>query len=230
MQPLGKLFQLSRPTQLFKGTIKPTLFGMMSQQAFRASHVSVPANRNTILLAGQIERSNVAQKVLTQEGVKFKVWKLLEEGRINDHFLRTWSTRFSKLSRQYIIDMETKSGISIGEIQRRFLKNALQQQNFMKLSPAGRISHAKQYRNAKDQIIKQWEGYTGQTWPTTLQLNKKTGNLEPVRHQIHHIIPQEVGGPHVWWNAHPLEAGAAHQGGVHSSGSPLNQILKDIVQ
>lgn len=54
------------------------------------------------------------------------------------------------------------------------------------------------------------------------------GKLQPVRHQIHHIIPQELGGPHIWWNAHPLEFGAAHQGGVHGSGSPLNQILKDI--
>ena len=54
------------------------------------------------------------------------------------------------------------------------------------------------------------------------------GKLQPERHQIHHIIPQELGGPHVWWNAHPLQAGAPHQGGVHGSGSPLNQILKSI--
>lgn len=52
---------------------------------------------------------------------------------------------------------------------------------------------------------------------------QRTGKFEPVRHQIHHIIPQELGGPHVWWNAHPLEAGGAHQGGVHGSGSPLTK-------
>jgi hypothetical protein len=37
MQPLGKLFQLSRPTQLFKGTIKPRLKVQIqaSQESFK---------------------------------------------------------------------------------------------------------------------------------------------------------------------------------------------------
>lgn len=72
----------------------------------------------------------------------------------------------------------------------------------------------------------QGEMNTGQVWPSTMKLID--GKLQPIRHQIHHIIPQEIGGPHVWWNAHPLEGGAAHQGGVHSKESSLNQILKSM--
>ena len=45
---------------------------------------------------------------------------------------------------------------------------------------------------------------------------------------LHHIILQEFGGPHLWWNMHPLELGKHHQGGVHGTGSPLNQIIKDV--
>ena len=73
---------------------------------------------------------------------------------------------------------------------------------------------------------------TGQVWPRyPSNMQAPDGSLHHLarkNHQIHHIIPQEIGGPHVWWNAHPLAAGAAHQGGIHGSGSALNQILKEL--
>ena len=135
-------------------------------------------------------------------------------------------TEFSKISRQYIVDMNTRAGIPIGEKQTNMLQIALRSQRFEELSVGEKIVHAKQYRASKDTMIAQWQDHTGHTWPTTLKLID--GTLQPERHQIHHIIPQELGGPHVWWNAHPLQAGTPHQGGVHGSGSPLNQILKSI--
>ena len=41
------------------------------------------------------------------------------------------------------------------------------------------------------------------------------------------IVPQQVGGPHKWWNIHPLEGGAHHQGGVHGTASVLSKILQE---
>lgn len=46
-------------------------------------------------------------------------------------------------------------------------------------------------------------------------------------YQAHHIIPQQLGGPHEWWNMHPLHP-TDHLRGIHGSGSALNQIIKEV--
>lgn len=115
-------------------------------------------------------------------------------------------TDFSKLSRQYIIDMNTRAGIHLGETQTNMLAIALRSKRFDKLDPVKQIEHVKQYRTSKDTMIGQWEHHTGQTWPRYPTLNRATGEIEMTKAQIHHIIPQEVGGPHVWWNAHSFRS------------------------
>jgi 5-methylcytosine-specific restriction endonuclease McrA len=47
-----------------------------------------------------------------------------------------------------------------------------------------------------------------------------------VKHQAHHVIPQELGGPHEWWNMHPAEGGSVHQGGIHRKDGPLSKLVE----
>lgn len=77
------------------------------------------------------------------------------------------------------------------------------------------------------ELINSWEKNTGQKWPSDNVFDPKKGEFVNKDHQLHHIIPQDVGGPHEWWNAHPLRAGSSHQGGVHGKDSPLRQIIKE---
>lgn len=65
--------------------------------------------------------------------------------------------------------------------------------------------------------IKEWEQKTGQTWP--LDSNGR-------KYQLHHIIEQQYGGPHEWWNAHPARFPDQHQGGIHGAGSPARELFK----
>ena len=136
-------------------------------------------------------------------------------------------TPLSKQARQYIVDMEKRSGIAIQEEQRSLLNQALKQKKFEKLSGAEKKTHGAAYKNPKlkASLISQWEKKTGQQWPVTIKVID--GVEKSIPHQFHHIIPQQVGGPHKWWNGHPLSRGEHHQGGVHGAGSVLNQMLKE---
>ena len=120
----------------------------------------------------------------------------------------------------------------IASKKRSLLKEALQNKKFEKLEGEAAKIHKAPYKNQKlkDSLIEQWQQETGHVWPVSMRLSKKTGQMKPVRHDIHHIIPQEFGGYHEWWNIHPLEFGKQHQGGVHGAGSVLNKITRDAKQ
>ncbi|MBL9029162.1 MAG: HNH endonuclease [Caedimonas sp.] len=137
-------------------------------------------------------------------------------------------TEFSRQVRETMHDMETRSGIMIGSEQRKMLRQALQEKKFKELNPEAKTQHRDEFKRLKENLRKEWEENTGQKWPkSSLELNKKSGQMEPVNDQVHHIIPQKVGGPHEWWNVHPLEK-AQHQGGVHGKEAPLRRIMKDL--
>ena len=139
-------------------------------------------------------------------------------------------TPLSKQSFNYIKDMETRSNIPIQAPQQQFLKQALQENKFEKLTPDAKIAHSKQYDKIRNNLINEWEANTGQKWPVYTQdlYNKANSRIAEAgkKLQIHHIIPQQVGGPHTWWNIHPLGI-PDHQLGVHLPKAPLSQILKD---
>jgi 5-methylcytosine-specific restriction endonuclease McrA len=140
-------------------------------------------------------------------------------------------TPFSRQTRDYVRDIEAHSGgIKVLPQEQRLVKEALQTRRFEKMDPAAAEAHRTIYRNKKvqDSLKKEWSEKTGREWPST-----PTGKIDPITkepilapHQAHHIIPQQLGGPHEWWNIHPIPL-KGHQGGVHGSGSPLNKILKD---
>jgi hypothetical protein len=140
------------------------------------------------------------------------------------------SSRIGFRGRDYVRDMETRSGLPINSEQRGLLKEALQEKDFKKLSPEEKKLHSAPFKNEKfkDGLKSGWEKNTGQKWPGEMRFNPKTNKVEHYPDQLHHIIPQEVGGLHEWWNIHPLRAGSAHQGGVHGKNSPLRQIMKEI--
>jgi predicted ribonuclease toxin of YeeF-YezG toxin-antitoxin module len=83
-------------------------------------------------------------------------------------------------------------------------------------------------KSVKNRAIKQWEANTGQKWPT-YQSNvlKPDGSVlakQGSKYDAHHIIPKGEGGPHEWWNMHPVPR-PMHQADVHGSGSLLKQFL-----
>jgi hypothetical protein len=131
--------------------------------------------------------------------------------------------------RSYAKEIESVSGLPIAEQQRTQLFNALREKNYVKLSQSEKLDHGKLYQNKalKDSLIAEWEVNTGQKWPTYEKLNSLTGITEVKRYQFHHIIPQQYGGPHAWWNGHPLLPDF-HQGGIHGKYSILTGILKSL--
>jgi hypothetical protein len=135
--------------------------------------------------------------------------------------------RIGLKGRDYIRDMEGRSGISIQPEQRSLLVSTLQENEFRVLDREAKSLHSREYRMAKSNLISEWEQNTGNVWPIRERMNLNTGKKELVPDQIHHIIPQQVGGPHEWWNMHPLEAGRHHQGGVHGKDSVLRKITKE---
>ncbi len=53
-------------------------------------------------------------------------------------------------------------------------------------------------------------------------LRKRKGQL----YDLHHLIEQNYGGPHVWWNAQPASFPDQHQLGIHGKDSPAKELFK----
>ncbi len=91
--------------------------------------------------------------------------------------------------------------------------------------------HSKPFKQQpafKARLIREWAVKTDQKWPTYEKINPITGKKQLQDYQAHHIIPQQVGGPHEWWNIHPMRDASTHQGGIHGSGSELSRVLRTI--
>jgi hypothetical protein len=84
-------------------------------------------------------------------------------------------------------------------------------------------------KTVRDRAVKAWEQHTGSAWPRhTNVVYGKNGNVlarigDP--YEAHHVIPKQIGGPHAWWNMHPVPR-PEHQSVVHASKSFLNQIME----
>ena len=77
----------------------------------------------------------------------------------------------------------------------------------------------------KNNVIKEWEKQTGQKWPTYTEdvISEKTGRVirrKGDKYDAHHIIENNIGGEHEWWNIHPARFPDEHQAGIHGAGSP----------
>jgi predicted ribonuclease toxin of YeeF-YezG toxin-antitoxin module len=80
----------------------------------------------------------------------------------------------------------------------------------------------------RNKVIKEWEAATGQSWPKyTKDLLTADGRVfmrKGNRYDAHHIIPKKDGGPHEWWNMHPVPR-PMHQADIHATNGFLNQFL-----
>ena len=143
------------------------------------------------------------------------------------------TTALPKELKSYVREVESKSGLRVHPKQQEMLAKDLRENRYQKLTPEERVEHSKPFQNRtfKDSLISEWEAQTGQSWPRYSQpVYKKDGSIfkkigDP--YDAHHINPQQIKGQHQWWNMHPTPVDQ-HQGGIHGSGSKLNDILKSL--
>jgi len=139
--------------------------------------------------------------------------------------------------RNYIREVESKSGIKIPEEQRALLAKDLRDNVYTRLEGDALKSHQSAYNSSiRDRLIGEWEKMGGDVkvreWPRYQEpVYKKSGEiLKNVgeKFDAHHINPQQMGGKHEWWNVHPLHI-EDHLRGVHGKGSILGEIVKEVV-
>lgn len=80
--------------------------------------------------------------------------------------------------------------------------------------------------SVKNQLIKKWELETGRQWPRYLKDvmssdGKRVVAREGNAYDAHHIIPKNIGGPHEWWNMHPVPR-PSHQAEIHAANAILS--------
>ena len=122
------------------------------------------------------------------------------------------------LVRKYFKHIQEVTGKEIHQKQIDKLKDALRKKEYKKLPPDEYSKHTKNYTTTKrEELIKKWEEETGQKWPV---------DEKGRRYQLHHIIEQQYGGEHEWWNIHPAKFPDQHQGGIHGANSPSREIFK----
>ncbi|MHC5250988.1 T7SS effector LXG polymorphic toxin [Listeria kieliensis] len=137
----------------------------------------------------------------------------------------------SQLIRDYIRDVEARTGRSIPKNQVDLLKEALRTKEYTKLTPRESRANRYEFNKVKVELKKEWELKTGQKWPVykndiysanTGKVLKKAG--EP--YDAHHVIENSFGGDSAWWNIHPARYPNEHQAGIHAAGSPARKLFK----
>lgn len=77
--------------------------------------------------------------------------------------------------------------------------------------------------------VAMWERQTGRTWPRyqsdTFAKNGQRVGKAGEQYDAHHIVPKGQGGPHEWWNMHPIPR-PEHMDAVHSARGFLNVITR----
>ncbi|MFU2164680.1 hypothetical protein ACMZ6Z_07815 [Streptococcus pluranimalium] len=98
------------------------------------------------------------------------------------------------------------------------------------LSPVETSKHRAKFNEVKDNLISEWEQYTGQEWPTytedVLGKNGKIVRRAGDKYDAHHIIENSFGGQHEWWNIHPAKFPNEHQAGIHGGDSISRNLFK----
>ncbi len=133
------------------------------------------------------------------------------------------------LAKGYIRDVESKIGLKIHKKQIEQLKTVLRENTYEKMLPLETLKHRNKFNSVKNKLISEWEEKTGQKWPRyTEEVYDKKGRVardigQP--YDAHHIIENNFGGPHEWWNIHPAKFPDEHQAGIHGKGSSSNKLF-----
>ncbi len=135
------------------------------------------------------------------------------------------------LVKDYVRDVESRTGIKLSKNQVEEIKNALRNKEYTKLTTKETAKYRNEFNKVKNNLIEQWESNTGQKWsrytedvisPNTGKVVRKAGD----KYDAHHIIENSFGGEHEWWNIHPAKFPNEHQSGIHGAGSPANELFK----
>ncbi|WP_061808726.1 ribonuclease YeeF family protein [Rossellomorea vietnamensis] len=133
------------------------------------------------------------------------------------------------LAKDYIRDVEAKTGLKLHKSQINNIKSTLRENVYNKMTPLETLKHRNKFNSLKNKLINEWEEETGQVWPRyTEEIYDRKGRLlrdigQP--YDAHHIIENNFGGPHEWWNIHPAKFPDEHQAGIHGKGSPSNKLF-----
>ncbi|MBI0441097.1 MULTISPECIES: ribonuclease YeeF family protein [Bacillus amyloliquefaciens group] len=134
------------------------------------------------------------------------------------------------LAKAYLRDIEAKTGRKVCKEQIDHIKEALRNNNYEKLTPKETAKHRSKFTSSlKDRLIAEWEEKTNQKWPRyTEEVFDKHGEVarsigQP--YDAHHIIENNFGGPHEWWNIHPAKYPDEHQAGIHGKGAPSGKLF-----
>ncbi|WP_281256495.1 hypothetical protein [Rummeliibacillus pycnus] len=134
------------------------------------------------------------------------------------------------LAKAYLRDIEAKTGRKVNKEQIHLIKEALRTKNYEKLTPKETAKHRSKFTSSlKDKLIAEWEEKTKQKWPRyTEEVLDKNGEVarsigQP--YDAHHIIENNFGGPHEWWNIHPAKYPNEHQAGIHGKGAPSGKLF-----
>jgi len=134
------------------------------------------------------------------------------------------------LAKAYLRDIEAKTGRKVNIEQIHLIKEALRNKNYEKLTPKETAKHRSKFTSSlKDKLIAEWEEKNNQKWPRyTEEVLDKNGEVarsigQP--YDAHHIIENNFGGPHEWWNIHPAKYPNEHQAGIHGKGAPSGKLF-----
>ena len=134
------------------------------------------------------------------------------------------------LIKDYVRDIETRTGIKLPKNQVEELKNALRSKEYEKLTPKETIRRRNEFNKVKNSLIEEWESNTGKKWPTYTEdvVSSNTGRIVRKvgdKYDAHHIIENSFGGEHEWWNIHPARFPNEHQSGIHGAGSAASELF-----
>jgi len=103
--------------------------------------------------------------------------------------------------------MEDITGRKLSQPQIDELQNALKNNDYSKTTGESLSSARNEFKRKKNAIIKEWEGVTGQKWPTYVEdIYSADGRLlrsAGQSYDAHHIIELSLGGDNAGWNIHP---------------------------
>ncbi|GIP61990.1 ribonuclease YxiD [Virgibacillus pantothenticus] len=182
------------------------------------------------------QEKDIAAASLMPHGRVFKLFKaggvikFANKGKHTAKKVQGTGKLNKSLAKSYLRHIELKTGRKVHKGQTDLIKQALRNNKFEKLTPKQTAKHRSKFTSSlKDRLILEWEEKTNQKWPRYKEevLDK---NGEVIRsigqpYDAHHIIENNFGGPHEWWNLHPAKYPDEHQAGIHGKGSPSGKLF-----
>lgn len=133
---------------------------------------------------------------------------------------------------EYIIDIESATGLKIGLEQRKELGKWIVNHKFTLKSSKENSLSREDFVEKKPALISEWQTKNDMKWPRYHEdVYSKHGKLHRKKgwkYDAHHIIELSFGGPNEWWNVHPASSPEQHLHGIHRDGGVASQIFGEL--